>query len=255
MSGNRRSEDAGEVPWPALVDLLTSVLITFMFFILVTTVAMSAMTMKVQVDQTHQHEESKKVSETAVVSATDVAVTQQSTLTVPTSPTDIPSNTLLPPPTSTLNSEDPISPDETQRLKDENEMLKQQLASMGASFAKSKEIKAIEEPAEQAMTLLFNPNEAGMTPPAETALVKYLNQALNRVGPGVSIEITAAEPSGVSFSQGRERALTRAMVVRNVLLEHKFDPQRVVFRYSEETKYKSTNWVRLKTIQAGAKPE
>lgn len=238
MAGNRRSEDAGEVPWPALVDLLTSVLIAFMFFILITTVAMSTMTMKMAEDISEKREQAQKTSETQVVSGTDAALSAAE-------------GSLLSPPAAvtahTVESEDPISEQENQRLKAENELLKQQLAAMGSSFAKSKEIQVVEDKAAQALTLLFNPNEAGTTPEVEAALAVFVKNltAARRV------ELTASEPNGVSFSQARERALTRAMVVRNKLLEQGLDASRISFVYSSEARLKSRNWVRVQAVEAG----
>jgi hypothetical protein len=189
------------------------------------------MTIKQATDKTDQHEEARKASETEVVQ---------------------PSNTLLPPPitANTVESEDPISKEENERLKAENELLKQQLASMGASFAKSKEIKTVDEPADNALTLLFNPNEAGMVPSVEITVVKYIRAMQAKFGPTAEIEITASEPDGISFSQARERALTRAMVVRNVLLNNKLDPSHVSFNYDAEERFKSHNWVRLQVREA-----
>lgn len=246
---NRRSEDAGEVPWPALVDLLTSVLITFMFFILVTTVAMSAMTMKTAVDQSKNRQEAQKVSQTEVVSNTESV----HAASVAKDPTAMPSNTLLPPPGGSVASEDPVSRDESERLKAENELLKQQLAAMGATFAKSKEIKTVAEPKDNALTLLFNPNEAGMLPAVEDSIARFIKAMQGQIGNGMKIELTASEPDGVSFSQGRERALTRAMVVRNVLLEKDFDPDAIVFRYDSGKRFESHNWVRLQAVEKDAK--
>lgn len=241
MSGNRRSEDAGEIPWPALVDLLTSVLITFMFFILVTTVAMSAMTIKQATEKSEKKEQGQKVSETEVVSDTITGVEANAMpSTVPN-----PSTTLLPPPPSLKTSEDPLTDSATEQLKAENELLKQQLAAMGASFAKSKDIKTVAEPTGDALSLLFNPNEAGMVPAVEVALLKFVRSMQAKHGAGAEIRITASEPTGVSFSQARERALTRAMVVRNVLLENGIEAARVSFRYDTGERFKSRNWVRL----------
>ncbi|PZP40647.1 MAG: hypothetical protein DI585_00010 [Pseudomonas fluorescens] len=240
MSGNRRSEDAGEVPWPALVDLLTSVLIAFMFFILITTVAMSTMTMKMAEDISEKRQKDKDPSPTEVLpeEATPKPVEAMSM-------TEVTSSTILPPPSgNTVESEDQINERENDRLKAENELLKQQLAAMGASFAKSQEIKLLPSKAGAELTMLFNPNEAGTTPESEAALARYVKQ----LPAGQNVQITASEPDGVSFSQARERALTRAMVIRNKLLENGVDPRRISFRYSNEEHEKSRNWVRLEAV-------
>lgn len=253
---NRRSEDAGDVPWPALVDLLTSVLITFMFFILVTTVAMSAMTIKQADTVSKGQQKSGNVSESTIVSSTMPEINAQSSpLTI--SGTIATSSTLLPPPSSaaTVESEADIQEGEATRLKTENELLKQQLAAMGATFAKSKEIKTIAEPAENAVTLLFNPNEAGMLPQVEQTLVKFMKDAATQLGKNTRLQITASEPAGVSFSQARERALSRAMVVRNVLLENGLDPAAVSFRYDAGARFKSHNWVRIQAMPSAGAPE
>lgn len=40
MAGDRRDDDAGAIAWPGFVDILSSVLMMFLFFILITTFVM-----------------------------------------------------------------------------------------------------------------------------------------------------------------------------------------------------------------------
>ena len=40
MAGDRRDDDAGAIAWPGVVDMLSSVLVMFLFFILITKFAM-----------------------------------------------------------------------------------------------------------------------------------------------------------------------------------------------------------------------
>jgi biopolymer transport protein ExbD len=228
--GDRRATDHGDVPWPALVDLLTSVLITFMFFVLVTTVAMSTMTMK---------------------SAQRAAQKQQAEI----------QKTPQTPDTSKDNQgELMLTPEEVQKLtqrihklEEENEDLKKRIITMSSSsFTKSKTIETQSDVPGKTFLFFFNRNEAGITPESQSKLAVFMAN-IRKSQPNARITLTAAQPQDMGNTRGREMALTRAMVIRNTLLDMNIPADRITFHYQEGSQVlnKSQDWLKLQITPSG----
>lgn len=259
--GNRRSEDHGDVPWPALVDLLTSVLITFMFFVLVTTVAMSTMTVKTAMEAAKRKEAEAppQDGEKPADQVSPSSVIQPVSTTEPASATQIPvpernADVPLPPLLQTRTLEPPSELlTENDKLREENRKLKEQLSALTTSFSKSTEITTRTDQAAHELVLMFRKNEAGMLPQTQADIAKFIERNRAALAAG-RLELTAAQPQGVNFSQSREQALTRGMVVRNVLLEMKLDPSKIRIAFTAEALDDSHDWVRLRIVPQNPQP-
>ena len=231
---DRRDEDSGAIAWPGFVDILSAVIIMFVFFVMITAIVMFVMS--VENKKQMEAESEKKVIEEVESLKQQLMVIQEMT-----------------PEQFTLQMQKAAK---VQNLSEENQRLNEEIVSMNseikqlkADLAESKDQNTVLDEDNNEMIVLYNKNEMSLSPATKTMLEEFLkkNPRTGEGQPRIVLE-TGDAPDSSSVSLMRELALARTLNIRNVMLEQEaVGADQISVTYTESEKIKdSYHWVKVK---------
>ena len=278
---DRREEDA-EIPWPSFVDILSSVIIMFVFFIMITTIIMATLTMetKQSMESTQDAKVQQKVQQ--IIQEIIQEATQEKDKD---KDKEADSEPVLEPKEMLAKLEAMLEQSEQQErekvekesfqkdpeqkqnidqakadasaVKEENDQLKQDLADLESQVThlRTALARATEQMVEFGsskgeMLIFFQRNEVSLSEETITQLRDTIQKKVEE-NPDVKIELQVGDnPNALTASQGRELGLGRILNIRNVLLENNLESKNVTVKYLPAQEINdSYDWVRLNIIE------
>lgn len=230
MMDGRREDDLSAIAWPGFVDILSAVIIMFVFFVMITAVALYAhtITYKSKVLQEAIEQVSK-----ATEKASDHEATKH--------------NEAL----SEKNKELEKTVDEMNRrnkaLEDVISEYEQQLFQIHTEFEESAEQSTLSE-APQQIVIFFGKDSITLTEETQGEVISFVNNALGGRQLGeIKVKIVAGKtPNTAIESIARKVAVARIFNARNVLIDLDIPPENISATLDqEEVIQDSHHWVRL----------
>lgn len=227
MSDGGDDGDLSAIAWPGFVDILSAVIIMFVFFVLITA---SALYFHIIIFK------SKIISE--IESETETKAQEMS---------------------KEMNKE---ITQENQELKSQVQEMQQKLEIMekvieeqktqfhheASKFAESKDQEIKEDPETRTITIMFGKDAISLTDDTKNLLDALIPQYMKGQDPeSVEVMITSPkDPGAVTESQARQSALARMLNVRNKILETEIPKSNIIPRMADpEELQESYNWVKI----------
>lgn len=241
---DRRDEDSGAIAWPGFVDILSAVIIMFIFFVMITAIVMFALSVEHQKAMEEQNEE--RLQEMVSDEIKEIIEQMQSGNI---SLDDIKNSANSQEKIQTLSQDNQKLTDENQRLEHEVDKLSGMIKQVEADFSQNEKQDMIAD--EKQFTVLFSYNDISLSDETSKALSTFIQSAIAaHAGQDYAIEILACDnPDAPTISISRELSLARALNVRNVAINDKINPEAVSFRFTKPDKIKdSYNWIKIGVI-------
>ncbi len=249
MAGDRRDDDAGAIAWPGFVDILSSVLMMFLFFILITTFVMYAL-----------NAQSRKRMEAETQQKIDMAVSAEMKKKID----DLIAGNITPEQLKAsldqgITVENPIK--KTEALEEQNsalnleveelkKVLEQVRGEMTTGTDQKTEIKD-----DNSLLILYNKNDVNLSEQTISVIEAYLDQVLMKAdGRPLKFRlVTSDNPHAQTLSVSREISLARSLNVRNVLIREKVTSDHVEIEYSKPQEIDSGyNWLKIMVVTNGS---
>ena len=229
---DRREEDAGAIAWPGFVDILSAVIIMFVFFVMILAIIMFVMTIK--------HKESVEVQKRQEIEE----IKQQLS-----GGQDSPIESDIP--TKTTNVQEVTKQNE--ELNQQVETLNTEIEQLKADLAKAKDQQTLVNEEERTMVVLYKRNEISLAPETEELIKNFLQNNMERQPQNYRLLLeTGDPPNASSLSMMRELSLARTLNIRNVALSESLEPSQVSVTYTPPEEIDgSYQWVRIKIVEAG----
>lgn len=242
MAGDRRDDDAGAIAWPGFVDILSSVLMMFLFFILITTFVMYSLNIQfrkkveaetqIKINMAVSDEVRKKIEELAAGNITieELKKSLDQGVTV-----------------ENPEMKDQALQQQNTELNMEVEELKKVLEQVRGEMTSGTDQKTEIKP-DHSLVILYNKNDVNLSDQTMTVIEAYMDQALQK-SEGKRLRfrlITSDNPHAQTLSVSREISLARSLNVRNVLIGEKVKPDQVEIEYSKPQDVDGGyNWLKI----------
>jgi len=232
---DRREDDIGAVAWPGFVDILSAVIIMFVFFVMITAIVMFVMS--VQHKEAMESENEKKVQEEISNLKEQIVIESQSN------------------PQEFALQVQKVT--ESQNLSEENEKLNEEIQDLSATIkqlkadlAETKDQNAFLSDDQKSLVILYKNNEMSLSPAVETVIKDFINSNASETGIQSKIVLeTGDAPNASAVSVMRELALARTLNIRNVMLSENIDPSKVKVTYTGPEKVQdSYHWVKIRIV-------
>ena len=237
MSDGRREEDLSAIAWPGFVDILSAVIIMFVFFVMVTAVAlyMHTITYKSKVVQDIQQE---NVEQEQLTEFDSSAVQEQEELQQ--------QNQSLSDKTKTLETTLEEVKKEKEALENVLARYEQELFQMRSEFTESKDQELIIDAAENSVLIFFGTDSISLTKESEEKLAAYLNDNYTDKSALTARIVAGKNPQTAIESVARKLSVARIFNLRNNLLAQEIPPAAISATMDNEQQYKdSHHWVKL----------
>lgn len=230
---DRRDDDVGAIAWPGFVDILSAVIIMFVFFVMITAIVMFMMSV--------QHQEATESKSKQQVEQEIENLKEQILLESDLSPEQFELQVQK------------VS--EVQNLSEQNKQLNEEVLNLSAEIkqlkadlAETVDQEAVVSEDQKTMVVLYNKNEMSLSPAVETMIKEFIkaNESDLPGEPKIILE-TGDAPDADSVSLMRELALARTLNIRNVMLTEEMDSTKISVEYkpSEEIEG-SYHWVKIR---------
>lgn len=232
----RREEDAGAIAWPGFVDILSAVIIMFVFFLMITAIVMFVLSVQTQGAMESENEEKVK----AEIENLKEQVLIENDLTPEEFQLQVQKVTEV----QNLSEENKNLNEEVQNLSAEIKQLK-------ADLAASVDQNALVSQDEKSMVVLYKENEMSLSPVVESMIRDFIDSNASEVpgAPKIVLE-TGDSPDTESLSFARELALARTLNVRNVMLDQEMASEQISVNYTDPEEVEgSYHWVRIRIIE------
>jgi hypothetical protein len=242
MAGDRRDDDAGSIAWPGFVDILSSVLMMFLFFIMITSFVMFAMNSQLR---KKMQEESKRHIEEAVsgelreklqkLLAGDVSVEELRQMLE--NPQPVQENTEA---VTKLEEKNLALNNEVTELKKVLEQVKKQ------TTAGTEQASRVAE--DNSLLIIYSNNDVSLSEQTTKVIEAYIQTVGEKLkGRKFNVRIlTSDNPNAASISLSREISLARSLNVRNVLLKQNILSAAIEVSYSKPLVIDDThNWLKV----------
>lgn len=242
MAGDRRDDDAGSIAWPGFVDILSSVLMMFLFFIMITSFVMFAMNSQLR---RKMQEESKRHIEEAVsgelreklekILAGDITVEELRKMLDRPEDFQNASQAL-----EKLEEENVVLNNEVTELKKVLEQVKKQTS------AGTEQASRVAE--DNSLLIIYSNNDVSLSEQTSKVIEAYIQTVSEKLkGRKFNVRIlTSDNPNAASISLSREISLARSLNVRNVLLKQSIDSSVIEVSYSKPQVIDDThNWLKV----------
>lgn len=242
MAGDRRDDDAGSIAWPGFVDILSSVLMMFLFFIMITSFVMFAMNSQLR---KKMQEESKRHIEEAVsgelreklqkLLAGDVSVEELRQMLE--NPQPLQENTEA---VTKLEEQNLALNNEVTELKKVLEQVKKQ------TTAGTEQASRVAE--DNSLLIIYSNNDVSLSEQTTKVIEAYIQTVGEKLkGRKFNVRIlTSDNPNAASISLSREISLARSLNVRNVLLKQNILSAAIEVSYSKPQVIDDThNWLKV----------
>ncbi|MCL4679613.1 MAG: hypothetical protein KJ017_13575 [Alphaproteobacteria bacterium] len=242
MPGDRRDDDAGAIAWPGFVDILSSVMIMFLFFMLITSIVMYGLNIQFREEMKKQNEQklSELVSEELREKLKELLSGDETV------------EELL------KKLEDQMQMDNVaqvkEKLQQENDVLANEVAELQKVVEQVQ--KDVSEGTEQAtkvgednsLLIIFSNNDVSLSEQTTKVIDSYIEAISEKLkGKKFNVRIlTSDNPNAASISLSREISLARSLNVRNVLLKQSVDSSAIEVNYSKPKSIDETyNWLKV----------
>ncbi len=221
-----RDDDIAEIAWPGFVDILSAVIMMFVFFVMILSIVMFVLSINHQ--QMIERDNVQKIREGIENIKSQILAKNQ-----------------LTPEEFEIQIQ---KINELQELSQENNKLNKKIAQLKADLAKSNEQNVIVAQDSSSLTVVYKKNDVTLTEITESMIADFLGNMDKETRQKVRIVIEAGDnPETKSLSVSREIALARTLNVRNVILEGGIAAPRVSVAYKDPEKIEdSYHWVRIK---------
>ncbi len=216
---NDSDDDMGAVAWPGFVDILSSVIMMFVFFVMIVS---SALYFHIIIFK------SRILSE---VSDSISAMAQQKELAK--------TNRSLTKKIEELTEELKI----LEQINEENEI---QLFKEDSGFAESEEQEIVEDPENRTVTIFFGRDSISITRESEQILTEYVQKFASQLKNGTMIIDIQSNKSGEALNDvaARRLAVARMLNTRNAFLSEEIPTENIQASVSSQDKINdSYNWV------------
>ncbi len=214
-------EDLGAIAWPGFVDILSSVIIMFVFFVMIVA---SALYFHIIIFKSKVlSEESKSIS--AQATAQELATTNRSLMKKIEDMTE--KMKLL------------------EKINEENEI---QLYKEDSEFAESIDQKLKIDPDTQSLIVFFGSDSISVTKPNQKTVIATMEQYIAQYsGPGTQVTLESNKnPDSINDVISRRLSVARMLNVRNLFLETDIPPNQIIPRVTEGEAIDGThNWVKI----------
>lgn len=245
MAGDRRDDDAGAIAWPGFVDILSSVLMMFLFFIMITTFVMFSMNAQLR---KRMHEESKQQIAQAVSGEMRKKLEQLLA-------GDVTVEELL----KKLEHPSELNPDSSnlEKIEGENVVLNHEVSELRKIVEQVK--REATEGTEQntkvgednSLVIIFTNNDVSLSEQTTQVIESYIDALSEKLKDrkfNVRIQ-TSDNPNAASISLSREISLARSLNVRNVLLRQDIASSAIEVNYSKPKSIDDTyNWLKVMVV-------
>jgi len=219
---DRREDDMASIAWPGFVDILSAVIIMFVFFVMVIVVVLYIYTIKFTA--TVEQQAQQRIEETI-------------------------KNINRPENLDELEKEKSKTIEEIKLLEEQKKEIQQEVSSLkderqdlisGASKSTFQDIVVNEDE----IVILFEHNAVTLT----ENIVNKIKEFLKNVPKPSAVVIKSGDnPLVVTQSNSREINLSRMMNLRNIVLSSGYKSNQISVRYVEKEKIKGNyNWVKLR---------
>jgi len=232
-------DDFSAIAWPGFVDILSTVIMMFLFFVMIVSIVMYSMSMDFK--KTVQAESEKEVKERVSEEVQRYAEKFKE-------------SNLTPDSIKTLYEYE----QEVEKLTEENAELQKKIeelktapttgivAQAGAGMAAAG-TEQTTEASKDSFTILFDDNAISLSESTIDAVKAFAKAA---IGSNKKLRVTIMagdNPNAATVSIAREMGLARALNVRNVFLLAEVPSANISVKYIDAEKFKdSYNWIRIK---------
>lgn len=271
MEHSADPDDVSGITWPGFVDIMSSVIMMFIFFVLVTSVALyfHTITYKSKVmGQIQKMVEVKTLESTQSLTAENEDIKKQlQELKI--------ENEILnaqgPKPDKDAGEADAkdaakatpaemtaavAAAEKIVALKEENETLsakvseyEEELRKIDAQFSVSKDQKIITNDAENSIVVFFGKDSISLTEESNVALAAFFEAHIAKSGTPANIKVSISggkNPKAPTASIARELALARMLNSRNILLKTTIPKENISAQMVNDEKIEDTyNWVKI----------
>jgi len=226
---DRRDDDMEAHAWPGFVDILSAVIIMFVFFVLVIAIILSILSIERVKDKQLSADQGEPIASSAAEREL-IDLLQSGEITIE----DV--------------KESAINKQNAEVMAETVNDLEQQIQQIqiGLSNSDSENNKIIEE--DNAMVIIFDRNVVTLNTDTQEKLATFI-QSQKRQGNKVSL-ISSENPNASYRNTSRQTALARSFNVRNVLIENEWPNKNISidFQPSEQIE-NSYDWIRIKVIK------
>jgi len=219
---DRREDDMAAQAWPGFVDILSSTVIMFVFFVMVIVVVLYLYTIKFTA--TVQQQAEQRIQETIQKSDSPKTLGE------------------LEEEKSKKVQEISELEEQKQTIEKEVEALKSKVEQLSSGLEDGKNQAVLIDG--NVMTVLFNDNEITLTNESIDSIIEFLsNYSVDQ-----TIAVTSGDnPLAASQSNDRKSVLARMLNTRNVAIDQGFRSSRITIEYVEPEVIKGAyNWVKVK---------
>jgi len=238
---DRRDEDSGAIAWPGFVDILSAVIIIFIFFVMITSIIMFFLSIEFKKNLKKQNDEQveKMVSKEMAhiieqFNAGEITIEQ------------IKDNVKQQEHVETLENENEKLTRDKLELAHEIENLSGAIDQIKADFANAEDQDI--ELVDNYLTILFKYNDISLSDETTEALNKYIEtRIINKNIKKYSIKIVASDnPNSPTISTARQISLSRILNIRNVFLNHGVSTKSFSVKFIQPQDINgSYNWIKI----------
>ena len=229
--------DFSAIAWPGFVDILSTVIMMFLFFIMIVSIVMYVMSMEFK--KTVEKEGEQKVATQVTEELSKYAdMLSSGEITIEELKNQIDARKEI----KQLSRENVKLVKENTELTDAIEQIKADLAS-GL-------VQTVSE-AQDGFVIFFERNDISLSPETSDAVKKYVTKRIEGKDPAkVQVILMAGDnPHAPTISVSRELGLARTLNIRNTILGLAIPAQNIAVKYTTpESIEKSYNWVRIKVV-------
>jgi len=226
---DRRDDDMEAHAWPGFVDILSAVIIMFVFFVLVIAIILSILSIERVKDKELSADEGEPIA-SSMAEREMIDLLQSGEVTIE----DIKE--------SALNKQKAEAMAET--INDLEQEIQQ--IQIGLSNSDSDENVIIEE--ENAIVILYNRNVVTLNAETQEKISAFV-QSQKTQGRKMSL-ISSENPNASYRNSSRKTALARSFNVRNVLIENEWANKNINIDFKQPEQIQdSYDWIRIKATQ------
>lgn len=221
----RREDDLSAIAWPGFVDILSAVIIMFVFFVMVTAVALYFHTITYKSKFKQQAEFTNK-EVVQVENNDDMAQRAKS-----------------------LEKQLKVVTEEKESLEHILADFQDEMYQMRAEFTESENQKVAIRKAAKEIIVFFGVDSISITQESDTAIKEYLRAEL-AANPNMSIQLISNKPRTALNNVAQTLASYRLFNTRNIMLDMEMDTMKVKAKVVQDGDEEgSTHWVKIKVTK------
>ncbi len=239
---DRREDDMASLSWPGFVDILSAVIMMFVFFIMVIAVVLSISSVihKQQVEQESQQKITQEIAEYIEK--------------VKSGKVNIESNETLKKQEETIEQkkkEIEVLNEQKGKIESEINELENTIKQVRARYAETENQNIVRNDDQAELIIFFDQNAISISEETTQEISSFIKDHLPD-GSGRRVSITAGDnPGAATLSNSREFSLARMLNVRNNVLQAGVLPEKIEAFYHEPHKRQNSyNWITI-TIGRG----